>query len=257
MLTLKPTPEQKEAQAAILARQEKDLEELFGADYATARFGLASEALTGIPVEKRPQLDRIARDYYEMRRKLGFGDQQTLDAELRKDLAEVLSPQELETYLAYESPEGNRLQQRLAGAAIDDSTYMKIFQAAARVKASTTATSYGYRLEEIRAVEKIAGPDVAATMAFNQDATFREIGKIYTDAGAPLEEVYPRYEAWLGFHSELGTLGNITPGQLNPRQQAAVRSYYDQMTRGLSADQIASFDRTATGRFIKRLQGGP
>lgn len=260
MTTLKPTPEQNEAVAAIHARQEKEMKELFGADYAEARFGAAPEALTGIAVEKRPQLDRIALDYIKMRQKLGglggtLEQQRTIDAEFRKDLAEVLTPQELETYMAYESSEGTRLQQRLAGATLDDATYMKIFQASAQAKASSVTSSFANRLEEIRAVEKVAGPEVTATMAFNQDATFREIGKIYTDAGVPLADISPRYQAWLGFHSELNKAGNVTPGQLNTSQQATVRSYYDQMTSGLSTDQRASFDRTATGRFITGLLG--
>lgn len=155
---LKRTPEQDEQLAAIHARQMNETKELFGADYARARFGEDSEAQSGIPAEKRVEIDRIARDYSKVRSKLGrarsFADLQLVEESYRADLSKVLSPEEMELYMAYESPEASRLQQQLSGLKIDDATYMKAFQASTQAKTPDIANSREFYLEESRAIEK-------------------------------------------------------------------------------------------------------
>lgn len=254
-----PSPEQREKMTALRHQQQQELEAIFGADYAKARFGPEIEAESGIPAEKRVEMERIIRDYMETRMNLGPGntakERSLLDSEMQKDLAKVLSPAEFELYQAYESQEGSRLQQSMRGLDVDDETYLRIFRAAAAAKAtsSESTTGSGITLDQLAAIEKSAGADIAGHIAANQNSTFREIGSLYTAAGLPSGAMLERYRIWSQFHADAPQFQPGVSGQLSEAQLALARSYYERLTEGLSAEARAQFDRTRTGAFMNRL----
>lgn len=168
-----PKPEQTELQSAIRRQQDEALQQLFGADYAKARYGHI-EAKSGLSSAAMMEINRVTRDYMETGRKLGLrssSERQLLDQEMNADLARVLTPADYETYRAYDSPDGARLQRAMAGLDIDDETYLRAFRAMAGVKAtgSSSRTAGPLQSEEIRAIEQAVGPEVAAHLAKNQD----------------------------------------------------------------------------------------
>ncbi|MDQ5979059.1 MAG: hypothetical protein QG602_2033 [Verrucomicrobiota bacterium] len=254
-----PTPEQREKMTALRQQQQREMEAIFGADYAKARFGAESEVESGIPAEKRVEMDRVVRDYMETRMNLGPGntakERALLDSEMQKDLAKILTPEEYELHQAYESQEGSRLQQSMRGLDVDDETYLRIFRAAAAAKAASpeNRTGSGITLEQLAAIEKSAGAEIAGHIAANQNSTFREISTLYASAGIPSGALLERYRIWNQFHAEAQQFQTGLSGRLTEAQLAQARSYYHRLTEGLSAEARAQFDRTNTGKFMNRL----
>ena len=254
-----PSSEQRDRMVTLHQQQQQEMEAIFGADYAKARFGAESEADSGIPAEKRVAMDRIVRDYMDTRMRLGPGntgkERALLDTEMQKDLAAILTPQEFELYQAYESQEGSRLQQFMRGLDVDDETYLRTFRAAAGAKSANadTRTSFAITLEQLAAIEQSVGAGIAGHIAANQNTTFREISTLYTAAGIPSSATLERYRVWNQFHADPQQFQVGASGQLSEAQLALARSYYERLTDGLSAEARAQFDRTRTGAFMNRL----
>jgi hypothetical protein len=252
-----PTPEQGEKIAALQRQQQQELQALFGADYAKARFGAEAERESGIATEKRVEMDRIARDYMETRMKLGAGssakERALLESEMQRDMAAILTPQEFETYQAYESPEGNNLQRSMRGLDVDDETYLKIFRIVTASKDAEARPGSQISENQLAAIEKDVVADVAAHIAANQNATFREISTLYSAAGITSSAMLERYRIWNQFHADPRQFQIGISGQLDEAQLALARSYYDRLTDGLSTEARAQFDRTNTGKFMNRL----
>jgi len=251
----RPTPEQEEQMSALRLEQTQELQRIFGADYAKANFSNNIEQITGIPAEKLVEINRVRLDYMETRRKLGrnwsAAAQQLADKELNADLAKFLTPAELELYQAYDTDEAQAFQRSLAGLDISDETYIQLFRTAT---AAGSAAQLG--TDQITAIEKGFGPDVAAHLAMNQNVTFREIGTLYVAAKFSSVAMLERYALFNKFHEDLQNQSNAAGGKQDEERKTLVRSYYARMTENLSPSARADFDRTNTGRFMNRQLGG-
>lgn len=256
----RPTPEQIDQQSALRTQQEEEMKQLLGADYIQARYGEAEER-SGLPAEKIAEINRVGRDYMDARRKLGTDGMRPdvsrlMEAEMSADLRRILTPAEYDLHQAYESQEGQQLQRALAGLDIDDETYLRVYRAVAEVKAGNKQPGYApnVRLEEIGAIEKAVGPEIAAHITMNQDATYREIGALYPTGSLPATAMLDKYQTWLQFYKATQGWGPNT--QLSDSHLTLVRSYRDRLTEGLSDADRTKFDRTRTGMLMARLLGG-
>lgn len=256
----RPTPEQIEQQAILREQQEEEMKRLLGPDYLQARYG-GGERLSGMPVGKIAEINRITREYTDARRKLGEGVQQPgvsrlMEEEMNTDLRKVLTPAEYEDYRAYESSEGQQLQRALAGLDIDDEEYLRAFRSVAEIRAKNPESRYSpsVRLEEVRAIEQVLGVEAASHIAMNQDSTFRQIGALYSTSGLPAAARLGKYQAMLQFYKDTQGWGPQTVP--SDSQLALVRSYRDRLTEGLSDTDRTKFDRTPTGSLISRLLHG-
>lgn len=105
----------------------------------------AGEAGGGLTMEKAERVEKIRRDYEEVRIKLS-ADYRTagekfpgglnaflrqlalLEREMHADFAVVLTPRELEDYELSESPTGQSLRRRLEGLAVSDEQRREVFR---------------------------------------------------------------------------------------------------------------------------------
>ena len=259
------SPEQQAQLTALGQTFETELRDILGPSYdagTTARdAGLLLSDL--IPDAKKAAIAQIASDYQAARiaarGTLSPSARQQLDAKKDADIRAVLSPDEMQEYLMYNSSLASSVQGMLGNAPIDDATYRKIVSAVSDYRRSSgldpfngnTNGDFQTRLGEFQTIRPVVGDTVASQISTKGDGNFREIGAVLTSAGDTPGTVADKYEEYLRFHAALGLMS-----QPETRAAAAQRTY-DVLTAGLSDDAKRQFDATRTGAYLARTKPKP
>lgn len=116
-----------------------------GAKAGGAARGIATKTKAGLPADKAARLEKIRRDYDEIRAKMSAdftaaGDKfpgglnaflkqlALLEREMHADFAAALTPLELEDYEMSESTTGKALENRLSGATVSDEQRRAVYR---------------------------------------------------------------------------------------------------------------------------------
>lgn len=249
----KPSAEQRAALAELDRTIAAEMAEMLGHDLAAGTENPAQPALPGVPEAKRAAVLEIERDYFAARRSAGIGVGSKADAEIerrwREDMAKILAPAELETYVAYQSARAQLLQQRLVGLDLTDAQYETIFRAFDAFTSANRATtdSLEYDSGAVATIARAAGPVAALHFARQSNGSYAELSDVWREAPISPQEEMGRFQTYQNFLSELSN----HPLTKRARGELAQR-YHALFTRGLTPDQVARFDRTSSGEALQR-----
>ncbi len=259
----KLTDEQRRALEEVTLENGRELLRLLGDDYYIGMANNLSETL-GLENLEPHTAGRVAemlRDYNAAKRLAGVrGDSELIDVKLIDDLKTVLTPDQLNNYLFYNSPEFKRLQSRLSGAPLNDMEFEAIVRQVKQLKGSYSASeqsalemSMQYKLREALMIREATSPEVMVLLS-RQDGTFSPIARIYERVDVKQDRMAEYYLAWLEFHAvtERVQASSASREETDARTKDLGAKTYRRLTEELGPKEIVAFDATPTGRFLRR-----
>jgi len=263
------------AELRALAREQQDLlKGIFGPDpRAGEAYYFQRRVFGDLPAEKLELVQRIHSDYTDMQRQLRLDaggvmlpeDRENLallEKERRKDLAAVLSPQELETFDLSSSPTANVMRARLAAFNPTEPEFRAIFAAQRdfdeRFNPATTNFNDEAALRERRAAERDLNQQMRALLGdaryddFRraQDPGFRLASRIAERSQLPAETAAAVYNLQRDIVQRAGALRNDPQALTTLAEEAGGK--IDQL---LGASGAAVYKQQAGG-WLRSLQRG-
>lgn len=234
----------------------------------TGELPVSDSPIHGIPSGKAQLVEKIMSDYTMLRQsslarenKDKRNVNQYLESEYRKDLEQVLTPEELTTFLAYNSLDGMNLQQQLARSDIDDETYVEIFREISRLKDSQPGVfemEFSFREQQIDLINAKFGLDVTSSVAALGDGNFREIADIIQNSQSNPERVIATYKTYLQFHDAVKksrSNGDNLEERISGEQISTMATdAYNELIDSLSAEEINALQSTPYVGFLNRFR---
>ncbi len=186
------TAETQTALRALGREQSQLMEQLLGTDYlALDELQRASLQNTygNLPVEKIVELQRLTRDYSELRSQLiteatpnAAGQQEKfalLEQELRADLTTLLSPDELEQHDMRSSPTASMLRSRLAAFNPTEEEFRALFRVQRNLEQKQGVPPYGSMGQLSGALETLGtGPFLTSMQGVTQPEVLSELQRV-------------------------------------------------------------------------------
>lgn len=186
------TAENQTALRELSREQMQLMEQLLGKDYlASDELQRASLQNTygNLPVEKIVELQRLTRDYSELRSQLiteatpnAAGHQEKfalLEQELRADLTTLLSPDELEQYDLRSSPTASMLRSRLAAFKPTEEEFRTLFRVQRNLEQKQGVPPYGSMGQLTGALETLnTGPFLTSMQGVTQPEVLSELQRV-------------------------------------------------------------------------------
>lgn len=172
--------------SALMARMETELAQLMGepppGPPRDPRYSFLS-------AEKYAALQRLERDYHDVRTKaqsvggeVGMQRLQLVETEWRRDLATVLSPDELREYDVRFAPGADMLRYRLGAIDGTESEYRALLALEQQARSEPHAVG---RQRAVQEAVRLLGRERAADYSWGNEAGYREVVAIGEKLGAP------------------------------------------------------------------------
>lgn len=264
----RPNEDQRNEAQKVVEEVTAKVKALLGDDYSIAKYvGSLDPRVAGLAgLDKWARAEEIRIDYQTAMfgKQLSAESKAELEKAFNRDLSEILSPEELADYQAYNSNTALELQTRLIGADIDDETYAGAYKAYAelvhsRGQRSLNVSVYEDRLAELEAFKDLLPMNALSSLSKNSDKTFREVSDVFSAAKQSDEVIVDKYKEWLKFHDAIAAI-DIAQRPRNiadVEKKAAAQQTYSKLSAGLEGKALSDFNSTRTGAYLIRLMGAP
>lgn len=211
---------------ALEAEKSQMLTQLLGPGWETSRNNAAGSmvrfdgpVLNGLTAETKLTVHRIEQNQRRaIAEALDPAERTRLQAELRAQLATVLTPPQLEEYLLRYSETADRMRDQLRGFGADAEEFRRIFRArdpfderiAALTGTDPATLAQRTTLERQRdeAIQQTLGKERAGFYQMTQNPLFREAQEQAERSGAPPEKVMPLFEVNRAVQAEMERIRN-------------------------------------------------
>lgn len=264
--TFQPSPAQSKAIADLKKACNDEFKATMGTDYTQVALRPGNVYIDFLGTDKQNQVTLIVNDYTEAQRKatsLSTSSRRAVEANMQQDLAAVLSPDEMATYMAYNSITAVRLQQRLGASNLNDDAYRSLYNAVDALQQESFKTggpnadmSFAYRVREFDLITQSVDADTAANFALSADSGFKALAANIKAAGGDNAAIVDRYRVYLDFHRQLEALNGTDPTIMQAKMTPIINATYPKLTAGFNDQQRSQFDTSPLGSFIKRTLAG-
>lgn len=262
----------REKQAALrrLARDNQSLlTELYGADEAVlAERERERRAYGPLPDAKLERIDRIHEDYGEMaddvRARAGGAllavDRETLELleqERRKDVAAVLTPEELEVYDLQTSAMARTLRARLAAFAPSEREFRSLFELERQYEARAAKGETPAAAELEKGIRAALGDVRYVEYRKTQDPQYRLAARIAERFGLPLRragEVHSLAESTQARLRELRDDRSLVPAAAHDALVQLARESGERLTALLGSEGADLYRQTSAGAWLRALE---
>ncbi len=275
------TDREKQAALRKLAREQEDLlREIFGPDAEAAAENERLARIYGpLPEEKLAKIDRIHSDYggmaEDVRSRSGGlllpADREALEwieRERRKDVAEILTPEELEFYDLQVSPTARTLRARLATFGPTEQEFRALFRLQRefdeRFGAATGGVDESRRGERAAAETELEGKIRTALgearyeeYRRQQDPGYRTVARIAERFGLPPKRADEVMAFARSAQARLQTLRDdkaATPEAVRQALAAIGREASERLTALLGAEGVELYRMTSGGAWLGALE---
>jgi len=264
-------PEYRAAQRDLAAESRVRLKEMLGAEYEQTDVPQEYLATLGrrygpLDPAKSEQLSLLERDYSDLRSQLAMGDGtgirlpednealRSLDAEMRADLAALLTPAELEEYDRRNSPTAGNVRRRLTDIVLTEAEYRSLYELQrgfderyyANYLSGTVLPDTPEFARQRGAAQKELTAAVASLIGAERAAEYERAGDF-------------NYQRLKRITQHLGLQRDAAVAAFELQREAERRAAAIRGDRSLSAEQraarLAAFQADVTGRLSATLTG--